>query len=286
MLASNEIGTIQPIAQLSGFAHHHGIPFHTDAVAALGQIPVSFAELGVDAMSVAAHKIGGPLGVGALIARRDLHIEPLLHGGEHERGLRSGTVDVPGVAAFAAALAEVTANLDRFQTQTAQLRDQLINGVLETIPNAILSGPNPGGFDGRSLTLTAQPPSAQRTSAPSPMPPTVILWPRRSSAAAGGVSRPSGSAEPHRLPANASFIFPGADPDTLLFGLDNAGFAASIGAACAAGVARPSEALLACGFSENDAKSSLRFTLGAATSSNDIAQLLKILPSVVAAARR
>jgi len=292
MLASNEIGTIQPIQQLAELAHSYGIPFHTDAVAALGQIPISFADLGVDALSVAAHKIGGPLGVGALLIKRELPIEPLLHGGEQERGLRSGTIDVPGVAAFAAALSAATANLETIAAHTSQLRDQLIAGVFATIPNVVPSGPIPdqltAEIDSGWLSSSA---AAAVSSLRSPVDSPAGWLSSRAEAAvetpSGTESLPDSPSTPTiaRLPANASFVFPGADPDALLFGLDNAGFAASIGAACAAGVARPSEALLACGFSEADAKSSLRFTLGPATSSDDITQLLSVLPRIVAAAR-
>jgi len=233
MLASNEIGTIQPIQQLAELAHSVGIPMHTDAVAALGQIPISFSELDVDAMSIAAHKIGGPMGVGALLVKRGLPIEPLHHGGEHERGIRAGTLNVPGVASFAVALQTVTNKLLANQKHLTELRDRLISGVLGTIATAQLTG-------------------------------------------VAGLNR---------LPGNASFVFPGCDPDALLFGLDNQGFAASIGAACAAGVARPSEALLACGLNELDARSSLRFTLGPTTTVADVEQLIKVLPGIVHAAQ-
>jgi len=289
MLASNEIGTVQPIAEIAELARAAKVPMHTDAVAALGQIPISFTDLGVDALSVAAHKIGGPLGVGALLVKRGMPIEPLHHGGDQERGLRAGTINVPGVAAFAMALSIATNHLAANAARLSILRDQLIQGVQSTIPTAILTGPEPN-----PLPQQDPPSSCARSAATKTQdlkyraPENVSLVPvPPSSCAVSGATKTQdlkNSGTDNRIPANASFVFPGCDPDALLFGLDNAGFAASIGAACAAGVAQASEALLACGFSDADARSSLRFTLGRTTSAQDVTQLIQILPSIVAAA--
>src|SRR5699024_9193924 len=103
MLANNEIGTVQPLEEIVEHARPHGIPVHTDAVQALGQLPLDFAALGVDAMSLSAHKVAGPVGVGALVLSRGLTPVPILHGGGQERSVRSGTLDVAGATAFAAA---------------------------------------------------------------------------------------------------------------------------------------------------------------------------------------
>ena len=103
MWANNEVGTVQPIAEVVEIAHAHGIPVHTDAVQALGQLPLDFAASGVDAMTVTGHKIGGPYGVGALVVRRELQPTALLHGGGQERDIRSGTIDPPAIAGFAVA---------------------------------------------------------------------------------------------------------------------------------------------------------------------------------------
>ena len=104
MWANNEVGTLQPLAEVVEIAHAHGIPVHTDAVQAVGQVPVDFAASGVDALTFTAHKLGGPYGVGALVARRELEVTPLLHGGGQERDIRSGTIDAPAIAAFATAV--------------------------------------------------------------------------------------------------------------------------------------------------------------------------------------
>ena len=103
MWANNEVGTVQPVAELADIAHEYGVPLHTDAVQAIGAVPVDFADSGADAMTVTAHKLGGPYGVGALLLRRDAECVPLLHGGGQERDLRSGTLDPPGTTGFAVA---------------------------------------------------------------------------------------------------------------------------------------------------------------------------------------
>jgi cysteine desulfurase len=152
MWANNEVGTLQPVRDVVRLAHQHGVPVHTDAVQAVGQVEVDFAASGVDAMTVTGHKLGGPPGVGALLARRDLSIEAVLHGGGQERGVRSGTLDVPAIRSFAVALAEtVAARPERAATLTA-LRDALVEGVRAADPEAVLRGPDPaseGGADAR-----------------------------------------------------------------------------------------------------------------------------------------
>ena len=140
MWANNEVGTVQPIAELAAVAREHGVPFHTDAVQAVGQLPVDFAAAGVDALTVTGHKLGGPLGVGALLVGRDVRLTPLLHGGGQERDVRSGTLDAPGIVAFAVAVeAAVKSRPDRTAALT-ELRDDLIRRVVELVPDAVLNG--------------------------------------------------------------------------------------------------------------------------------------------------
>ncbi len=145
MTANNEIGTVQPIAEIVDLAHARGVPVHTDAVQAFGQLPLDFAALGVDAMTVTAHKIGGPGGIGALVLSRDLAPEPELHGGGQERSVRSGTLDVAGAVAFAAAARDATADLPARAGRLAELRDRLIAGIESAVPDAELSGPRGDG---------------------------------------------------------------------------------------------------------------------------------------------
>jgi len=130
MWANNEVGTVQPVADLAAAAHEVGVPFHTDAVQAVGHLPVSFADSGADLMTVTAHKVGGPVGVGALVARRDATLVPLSHGGGQERQVRSGTLDAAGIRAFAVALTEAVAERDVEARRLTGLRDRLITGAL------------------------------------------------------------------------------------------------------------------------------------------------------------
>ncbi len=130
MWANNEVGTVQPVAELAAVAHEHGIPFHTDAVQAVAHLPVRFDESGADLMTVTGHKVGGPLGVGALLARRDAKLVPLAHGGGQERQLRSGTLDVPGIRSLAVALEETVAIRDVEAKRVMVLRDRLLEGAL------------------------------------------------------------------------------------------------------------------------------------------------------------
>jgi cysteine desulfurase len=140
MWANNEVGTVQPIAEVVEAAHAHGIPVHTDAVQALGQLPVDFAASGVDAMTVTGHKVGGPYGVGALIVRRELNLMPLQHGGGQERDIRSGTLDTPAIVGFAAAV-EIAVKLQpELAARVSALRDTLVAGVRRLVPEAAYNG--------------------------------------------------------------------------------------------------------------------------------------------------
>lgn len=149
LLANNEVGSVQPAHELAAIAKAAGVPVHIDAVSSLGQLPINFRELGVAALSVSAHKIGGPVGVGALLIARDATIDPILHGGSQQRA-RSGTQNVAGAVAFAAALrhayGDSTEEFQRRITRLRALRDKLIAGVRSSVPEAVLRGAEPG-FD-------------------------------------------------------------------------------------------------------------------------------------------
>ncbi|MEY9850348.1 cysteine desulfurase [Leifsonia sp. EB41] len=236
LAVNNEVGTIQPVEALAALARDAGVPVHVDAVAAYGHLPVSFADLGVDALSVSAHKIGGPVGIGALVLGRRSAVVPLIHGGGQQRQVRSGTQDVAAAVAFAAAALAVEAERADEARRLAGLRDRLIRGVREAVPAAVLSGPEPSSGD--------------------------------------------------RVAANAHFVFPGAQGDSLLFLLDLAGLSVSTGAACTAGIPEPSHVLLAMGRSEQEARSALRYTLGRTSTDADVDALLAALPSAYAHAAR
>lgn len=141
MWANNEVGTLQPLAEVVAAAHEYGVPVHADAVQALGQVPVDFAASGLDAMSLSAHKVGGPVGAGALLARRGLDLVPVQHGGGQERGVRSGTLSAALVQAFAVAADEAVAERDGFARRVGALRDRLVGSALAAVRGAVLRGP-------------------------------------------------------------------------------------------------------------------------------------------------
>jgi cysteine desulfurase len=146
MWANNEVGTVQPVREVVELAHAHGVPVHTDAVQAAGHVPVDFGTCGIDLMTVTGHKLGGPVGVGALLAVRNAALSPLLHGGGQERQVRSGTLDAPAVRAFAVAAEVATRTLAVEAPRIAALRDRLVAGVLASVPDAELLGdPDPAG---------------------------------------------------------------------------------------------------------------------------------------------
>lgn len=140
MWANNEVGTVQPIESLVKMAADRGVPVHTDAIQAVGQVPVRFSESGVAAMSVSSHKIGGPVGVGALVLGRDVGCVPLLHGGGQERDIRSGTLDVPAIVAFSVAIDAAVRSRERYAATIGALRDELVARVLASVPDAVSNG--------------------------------------------------------------------------------------------------------------------------------------------------
>ncbi|WJL95746.1 cysteine desulfurase family protein [Microbacterium sp. ET2] len=153
LAANNEVGAVNDVAALAAAASAAGVPFHVDAVAALGRVPVSFhawrgavtGSAGLVALSVAAHKVGGPVGVGALVVSRHARIEPLLHGGGQQRGLRAGTQDVAGSVAFAAALDAAEAEREHEQERVRELSDRLVRGIRATVTGAEVLGPPADG---------------------------------------------------------------------------------------------------------------------------------------------
>jgi cysteine desulfurase len=234
MWANNEVGTIMPIAELASVASEFDIPMHSDAVQTVGQVPLDFSGSGCAAMSITAHKFGGPAGVGALLLRRDIACVPLLHGGGQERDVRSGTPDVAGAVAMATATEIAVTGLAATAPRLRALRDRLIDGVL-------------GGIDDVAL---------------------------------------NGAVGDHRLPGNTNFTFRGCEGDSLLMLLDANGIECSTGSACTAGVAQASHVLLAMGQQPNDARGSLRLSLGHTSTDDDVAAVLAVLPGVVERARR
>ncbi len=149
MWANNEIGTVQPVFAIAEMCRAAGVPFHTDAVQALGHLPLDLASLDADAVTISSHKIGGPFGVGALIVGPRARLTPVLHGGGQEREIRSGTLDAPGIAGFAVAVEHAVAGQAERMIRLTQLRDQLVTGVLAAVPDAVLNGDPGAGPDQR-----------------------------------------------------------------------------------------------------------------------------------------
>ncbi|MEJ6761289.1 MAG: cysteine desulfurase family protein [Candidatus Planktophila sp.] len=222
MHSNNETGVIQPIAEVVAIAGD--IPVHSDAIQSFSKVPLSFKELGLFAMSISGHKVGGPLGIGALILRHGVEIPALLHGGGQERDIRSGTINAPSIVAFAAA---VEAHIYDAAKVTS-LREAFEEGVRQVRPDAI--------FNGQSV---------------------------------------------QRLPGISNITFPGTQSDSLLLLMDSEKVSCSTGAACSAGVHRPSHVLLAMGLSQITAQSSLRFSFGATSMQADVDYVLSVLPRVI-----
>ncbi len=230
MHSNNEIGTIQPIKEVVEIAGD--IPVHTDAVQSFGKVEFNFDQLGVTSATLSAHKIGGPLGVAALILQRGIDVTPILHGGGQERDIRSGTLNAPAIVSFAAAAQDAELHRVQRYVELRTMRRYLIDAVRAVLPD---------------------------------------IW-------------VNGDIEPS-LPGIANITFPGTESDGLLLLLDAEGIASSTGSACSAGVPRPSHVLLAMGLSERDARSSLRFSIGASNTRSEIDHLASVIESVVDRAR-
>jgi cysteine desulfurase len=149
MWANNEVGTVQPVHALARMCRDAGVPFHTDAVQALGMLPIDLDALGADAVTISSHKVGGPFGVGALIADPRAALTPVLHGGGQEREVRSGTVDAPAIAAFAVAVEHAVSGQHDRGRRLEVLRDALIAGIREVVPDARINGDTEPGVEHR-----------------------------------------------------------------------------------------------------------------------------------------
>jgi cysteine desulfurase len=225
-----------PVGELADVAREFEVPLHSDAVQAFGQVPVDFAASGLDAMTVTGHKIGGPYGVGALLVRREVQLTALLHGGGQERDVRSGTIDAPAIAGFAAACELAVKQQSELAERLVVLRDRLVTGIQERVPEAVYNGDADADLD-------------------------------------------------HRLPGNAHLTFPGCEGDSLLMLLDARGIECSTGSACNAGVPQASHVLLAMGCDDEQARGSLRFSLGHTSGDADVDALLEAIAPVVERAR-
>jgi cysteine desulfurase len=238
MYANNEIGVIQPIREISAIARRHGILFFTDATQAVGKIPVDVNADGIDLMAFSAHKLYGPKGIGALYVRRKgprVRLTAQMDGGGHERGMRSGTLNVPAIVGFGKACELCTLEMDADAQRIAPLRDRLEQGLLTLegggIPDAGIGG---SGILGSEIAD----------------------------------AKVNGS-RLHRLPQMTNISFPGVDGDALLAGLGK-NVALSSGSACTSASMEPSYVLSALGLADDLAHSSLRLGLGRYTTAEEV----------------
>ena len=233
MHANNELGTVQPIAEIARLARDSGIPFHTDGVQSAAKITTDVQQLGVDLFALSGHKIYGPQGVGALYIRKGTVLEPVLFGGSHERGRRPGTENVPGIVGLGEAAALAQRDLDSEGRRLSALRDRLQESILARVESAVVNG--------------------------------------------DGVER---------TPNTTNIRFDHIEGEAMVIALDLKGVAVSSGAACSSGAVKPSHVLTAIGLSTEQAKSSIRFSLGKETTDEDVNALLEAVPSVVAHLRK
>lgn len=233
MHANNELGTVQPIAEIARIAKERKIPLHTDAVQSVGKVPVDVNALNVDLLSLSGHKLYAPKGVGALYVRTGTRIQQLLYGGHHQRGFRPGTENVAGIVGLGAAAEIARQALAEDAQRIAELRDRLECGLVQSVPDIRLNAGN----------------------AP-------------------------------RTPNTTNIMFKGIAGEALVIALDLKGLSCSVGAACSSGAVEPSHVLTSIGLSQEEAKSSLRFSLGRHTTEAEIDSALEVIPAAVAQLRQ
>lgn len=229
MFANNEIGVIEPIKEIGAICREKKILFHTDAVQAVGHVPVDVKEMNIDLLSTAAHKFHGPKGVGALYIRRGVRIENLIHGGGQERSKRGSTENVAGIVGMGKAIELAISEINEEGKRLSTLRDKLIKELMEKIPYTKLNGPTGD----------------------------------------------------KRLPSNVNMSFIGVEGETLLLDLDDKGIYASTGSACASGDLEASHVLLAIGLDHGVAHGSLRLSLGAKTTEEEVDYVINELPNII-----
>ncbi|NLK76733.1 MAG: cysteine desulfurase NifS [Clostridiales bacterium] len=232
MFANNEIGTIEPIAEIGKIAKEHDILFHTDAVQAFGQVPINVDEMNIDMLSTSGHKLNGPKGIGFLYIRKGVKIRSFVHGGAQERKRRAGTENVPGIVGFGKAVELAVSTMKERTDKEIELRDYLIDRVLKEVPFTRVNGDRK-----------------------------------------------------NRLPNNINFCFQFIEGESLLIMLDMKGICGSSGSACTSGSLDPSHVLLAIGLPHEIAHGSLRLTLGADTTKEDIDYTIDAIKDIVAQLR-
>lgn len=228
MLANNDTGVLQPVREIAALARPRKIRVHTDAVQAAGRIPVDFGALGVDFLTLSAHKFYGPKGVGALVAREPAALAPLLVGGSQERALRAGTENLPGIVGFGAAAELAARELEGNAARIAALRDRLQAGLLAAFPDARVNG--------------------------------------------GGAAR---------VPNTLNITFPGLDAVAAVMNLDIAGVAAATTSACSTASQQPPYVLTAMGLAPEEARASLRLSLGRGNTEEEVDRVIVIMTELI-----
>lgn len=228
MFANNEIGTIQPIKEIGEICREKKVFFHTDAVQAVGNVPIDVKEMNIDMLSLAGHKIYGPKGIGVLYIKKGIKIDNLIHGGAQERNRRAGTENIAGIVGLGKAMELATSNIEEHMKKMTALRDRLIDGLLK-IPYTYLNGPRGD----------------------------------------------------KRLPGNVNVRFRFIEGESILLSLDFKGVCASSGSACTSGSLDPSHVLLAIGLPHELAHGSLRLTLGAGSTQEDVDYVLEVTPPII-----
>jgi cysteine desulfurase len=233
MMANNETGVLQPVQEIGKIASEANVLFHTDAVQAAAKVPIRVRQIGCDALSISGHKIHAPQGVGALYVKKGTRIQPLFHGGRHERSRRAGTENVPGIVGLGKAAEIAKHSLDRGAGQKmAAMRDRLEQGILGQVQEA--------GVNGEGAT---------------------------------------------RVPNTTNLHFDHIDGEAVVIALDLKGLAVSTGAACSSGAIEPSHVLIAMGLRAEQARASIRFSLGKQTTEADIDFALELVPETIARLR-
>lgn len=228
MFANNEIGTIQPVKEIGEICKEKKVFFHTDAVQAVGNVPIDVKEMNIDMLSLAGHKIYGPKGIGVLYIKKGIKIDNLIHGGAQEKNRRAGTENIAGIVGLGKAMELATCNIEEHMEKMTALRDRLIDGLLK-IPYTNLNGPR----------------------------------------------------GEKRLPGNVNVRFRFIEGESILLSLDFKGVCASSGSACTSGSLDPSHVLLAIGLPHELAHGSLRLTLGAGSTEEDVDYVLEVTPPII-----
>src|SRR6266404_1921165 len=232
MHANNELGTVQPLAQIGKLAAQRDIYFHTDAVQSAGKLPLDMNALSLDLLSISGHKLYAPKGIGALYIRGGSRLQQFLYGGHHQRGFRPGTENVPGIVGLGKAAELARLSLASSADRVSKLRDELEHGLASRVSDAHINSVN-----------------ASRT------------------------------------PNTANLTFPGIEGEALVIALDLKGISVSTGAACSSGAVEPSHVLTAIGLSADDARASIRFSLGRHTTEAEINYALEAVPAAVSQLR-